>query len=1350
MTPRQIYDPGGDDIDCELDQDCMLLCVDALMAVVDFLNPRPAAFREGEFEANGVVAKMFSVLWDSGACHRSYISKDIVEKNRDVWKDVISPFKSTVRLADQLTTVRTTEKVRGKLSFVFDTGEEVIGEVDAVVWEMKSIEFILGLPDILSQFLDLFIDMLRRAREDLLNGVVDATEILVDTDMKQGDERQWSTGNPEIVEEEEMTYVPVQFESVLNYMETTYQESREAYLKILEEHIGPLLADCGELRDLLKSPLAMDRFVPKEWTGIKGFPPLDLQTREDLPEFHKCRTRPVNKDLVGNAYKEYLRLCKYMFNKECRSPWASPLVIAFKAGPPGIRYCGDYRWLNTYLICPQAYIPNVQRELEKASGFRYMGDLDVTNAFHQWPITQRSSDLLAVQTPWGLVSPKFMPEGISPASGYLQMRMMQMFADFQEWTIVIFDNILILGHDEEDFLNKMRKFLSRCEEHNVYLKYSKTWLGFESVKFFGYKVKHGTYELDEDRKKAIMECPMPTSVKGMQSFLGAALFFKNHVPNFSEKAHKLHKMTHKNFSWDRRTWQEDYEEDFKRMKNALADSVALHFPDYSLPWVLRVDASKFACGAVLYQILSKSDGSFEYQPIGFASRKFSEQALKWDTMKKETFGLYWGVKHFEYFLRVKGFVAECDHRNVLWLDKSEVPIIMRWRVYLQSFVITIRHISGAKNTVADWLSRMHPELVSSAMYDELTAEDSEVSCMLLAMMGGWDEQEESSLYGNLDLWERGDFDFLDYLHFNYLDALPDEATGEAKVWTPEEMFTKIHGGRNFHWGARRTWIELNRRFPGHKISYRRLAEMIMECVVCQKNRNDMTSKIEPLIRHIKPPHWRARVGVDNLKVTPADAAGNEHLIIVVDQFSRYTWGMPAKSYEANTIATALFIYFTTFGVFDELWSDPGSDLMSDTLKQLNLYLGIKHVVSLVDRHQSNGVEGPNKQVLRHLRTLVYDTRTIDRWSDPTILCMVFFVINDSVHSETGFRPLDLKFGSDDGPYLRLPEDQMPEDVTQKWLKDLNKDLRHIRSVSLDHQSKIAAERTATTPPEKQNVYQPGDLVLLETNPCVPRATKLTPLNLGPFEVVHQKSNDVCCRNLATDVERHIHVSQLKMFYGTKDQGKEMAMLDADRFQVRQILAWRGTVKERACMWFYVEFADGEKKWLPWSRDLDDSQPYGDYMLSEHPLYLLRFKAAVAPRERVALNKQDITEIKPGDNIFVDLRRWGECWYDQLNLPDSYTYRHVVPAVYTRWDVDRRGNSTYKRIKLRVELFGEDLIFDHYDVMCWGRRTKFVPEEMLLVDASLVSEYPSILTDDVPQPPTPTNKPTSARGRGKKR
>ena len=46
--------------------------------------------------------------------------------------------------------------------------------------------------------------------------------------------------------------------------------------------------------------------------------------------------------------------------------------------------------------------------------------------------------------------------------------------------------------------------------------------------------------------------------------------------------------------------------------------------------------------------------------------------------------------------------------------------------------------------------------------------------------------------------------------------------------------------------------------------------------------------------------------------------------------------------------------------------------MPEVVKLLNQWFGIRHVVSLVDRHQSNGLEGTKKRILRHLRTLCYD------------------------------------------------------------------------------------------------------------------------------------------------------------------------------------------------------------------------------------------------------------------------------------------------------------------------------------------------------------------------------------------
>ena len=80
----------------------------------------------------------------------------------------------------------------------------------------------------------------------------------------------------------------------------------------------------------------------------------------------------------------------------------------------------------------------------------------MTNFFYLFTLTDRTSQYLVVQTTWGLVQPRFLPEGVSPASGHLQSTMMQMFGSFSDWAIVIFDNMLILALDEQAVSGSMR------------------------------------------------------------------------------------------------------------------------------------------------------------------------------------------------------------------------------------------------------------------------------------------------------------------------------------------------------------------------------------------------------------------------------------------------------------------------------------------------------------------------------------------------------------------------------------------------------------------------------------------------------------------------------------------------------------------------------------------------------------------------------------------------------------------------------------------------------------------------------------------------------------------------------
>jgi hypothetical protein len=118
---------------------------------------------------------------------------------------------------------------------------------------------------------------------------------------------------------------------------------------------------------------------------------------------------------------------EYMY-VDSDSPIAVPLVVAPKATAPFIRICGDYVWVNKYIVSGHYYIPHVMHEIgERQLVIRFFIDLDLTNSFHQIPLAEETSKKLSVTTPWGLKRPMYLPEGVSPASGILQRMVMSIF-----------------------------------------------------------------------------------------------------------------------------------------------------------------------------------------------------------------------------------------------------------------------------------------------------------------------------------------------------------------------------------------------------------------------------------------------------------------------------------------------------------------------------------------------------------------------------------------------------------------------------------------------------------------------------------------------------------------------------------------------------------------------------------------------------------------------------------------------------------------------------------------------------------------------------------------------------------
>ena len=1209
-----------------------------------------------------------NVLFDTGALHGSYISKDLIDKYRRNMKSRIRQVSGEVVLGDSNTRIKVSERISLPVEFVDWKGQSYSATVDFCVWSMPGLDAIIGLPDILDNFLGFLVDMLEANRDDKKCDKVKAVFSL--EERYQDLIRPWTIEqDPESPEEAE-SYVPCDFTGPLYYLTKPHEEVIVEYLAMFEEHVAKDWRENTKVLELLSSEKAKDVFCPAEWKGINGFEPLELQFKPEMPAEHKPAVRPINPRLYEDASKEFKRMEGYMYT-DSDSPIASPLVIAPKATKPFIRICGDYIWVNRWLHVGHYYIPHVMKELEKAAGYKYFMDLDLTNSFHQIKLGPVTSSKLSVVTPWGLRRPVYLPEGVAPASGTLQKMVMSLFDDFRDWTICIFDNILVLCNDYDDGLVKLENIIDRCYERNVVMKFSKSWIGFQQVKFFGYKVTPGKYELDEERKQAVAAAPFPNGPKAMQRFLGVAVFFNEFIPDFATVTGHLYDMIKPNFKWEPATWIVNYQAEYQKAKEALVASVAKYFPDYSLDWILRVDASQVAVCAVLLQIMIVNNREV-YHPIGFKSKKLSGSAANWDVHKRESYACYWGVKVFSYYLHGKKFILETDHANLLYMEKSEVYIVIRWRIYLQSYMFLLRHISGKKNIVADWGTRM---------YALANAEESD----------------------NL---------------FN--------ADSKAVVIDCDSMLKQVHGGRMFHYGPRKTWQLLGKYFPGHKVPYSKVMEYCLECTRCQKDKKSWVKDIQPIVRTVIPDGFRTRLGIDTLTITPADEDDNCLAIVIINLKTKHVMIYPAKGYDGETAAAAIFVYITRYGLFDEIISDPGSSFLSDSVNKVNSWLGIRHRLSLVDVHESNGVERTNQEILKLLRTLVNDERIRHQWSKPWNIGLVEYALNSRVSSETAHSALELTFGTEDLKYFNLPETLTPESISNEFLKKLNEVLAAVRELTQKHQEQLVAERQKENQnPEKQNQFQPGDFVLYDTlyDPCKFRTPKLNSRHRGPYEVIRQVKNDVEARHLNLGSISTMPVDRLSIFTGSREEGIRLAMEDADQFNIISITAWRGDPEVRTTMEFEVLFeGDDAPVWRVWDRDLADSEPFDVYCRKEKPLYPLMFDLQKSYQDaKKAINQMPITVVKAGDFVYLSLRFFSTKVYDEvLMLPDKFHVSYVVRLEYTHFNT-----KAHKRIQGIVHVFKTRVEFDHIRVLRWGQSREFLPE-MVLVDEAYIHTHKDIL------------------------
>ena len=159
------------------------------------------------------------------------------------------------------------------------------------------------------------------------------------------------------------------------------------------------------------------------------------------------------------------------------------------------------------------------------------------------------------------------------------------------------------------------------------------------------------------------------------------------------------------------------------------------------------------------------------------------------------------------------------------------------------------------------------------------------------------------------------------------------------------------------------------------------------------------------------------VSIDILGPLPESDAGNTHILVVGDYFTRWMEAYPIPNQEATTVAKKLTDeFFFRFSPPEQLHSDQGRQFESQLIAEICKLLGIKKTHTTAYHPQSDGlIEKFNLTLLGMLSTAARDNPFY--WeSHLRPLCMAY---NTSVHPTTGFSPFFLMFGRQ----VRMPVDE---------------------------------------------------------------------------------------------------------------------------------------------------------------------------------------------------------------------------------------------------------------------------------------------------------------------------------------
>lgn len=330
-------------------------------------------------------------------------------------------------------------------------------------------------------------------------------------------------------------------------------------------------------------------------------------------------------------------------------------------------------------------------------------------------------------------------------------------------------------------------------------------------------------------------------------------------------------------------------------------------------------------------------------------------------------------------------------------------------------------------------------------------------------------------------------------------------------------------GGNF--GCNKTYERIKREYhwPGMK---REIHAYVLKCTKCQINKKSRPIKMPLQLTKVSNSPFE-KIYVDIVEGLPETNRGNNVILSMIDDLTRFVELAPLPDQRAETIAKALFEDILCRYTFPkEIISDRGKNFIGKVIQDICRLLKVKKGRTTAYHPQSNVVERSHQWLGNYLRSIVDDNPA--NWDE--FLRLAAHANNNTIHTGTRQIPMEALFGfTSHIPIIlrRTPEPVYNPDNYPSVFRHKSQVVQQaIRRSFPAIKDKIKAYHD-----QKLNEHQfhVGDWVL-KMEP--PRQPKLTAKYSGPYKIIN-KCDDVNVDILKLHKKKpeRVHVNRLKPFIG---------------------------------------------------------------------------------------------------------------------------------------------------------------------------------------------------------------------------